>query len=250
MTSIDPQTGLPRLDDRDGPALPFSPEASQRFVMATLRAHEAKRRAAARWPWQVAAGFALLLGASAGSAAFLIRQDEPKLAQNQHTVVHATPARAEVPIVETPPSEPSPSESPSTPAPPSPPRRTSSTFDLLARANHLRSQGHWRAAAKIYVQASRAAPGSSEAYAATVAAGVLYREKLHNARGAVTLFRKAIDTRPDGSLSEEARWGLALSYRQLNMRPAEDKALHLFLQHHPNSVLAAQATSRLQNLAP
>lgn len=249
MTSIDPHIGLPRLDDSDGPALPLSSEASQRLVMATLRAHEAKRRAAARWPWQVAAGLALLLGASAVSAAFLIRRDEAKPVPNQHPVVQATPARPEAPIIQAPPSETSPTESPTTPAATAAPRRASSTLDLLARANHLRSQGHWRAAAKIYVQASRGAPSSSEAYAAMVAAGVLYREKLHDPRGAVSLFQKAIRTRPDGSLSEEARWGLALSYRQLHMRQAEDKALRSFLQHHPSSVLAAQATAR-QNQAP
>lgn len=228
---------LPKLDANAGPAQIIDAQKTKALVAASIQAHRLRQQnAKRRMVWQLAAGTVLLLGASAFVSASLLRH-QTKLVASQF--VASPVVRIEAPLLEPiveqaePPAEPR--------------QHYSSPADLLARANAFRSHAHWAKAAQTYERAFRVSPRSNEAYAATVAAAVLYSEKLHNPRRAVRLFQRSLTTNPTGTLAQEARWGLAESFRQLGEKQAETQSLQAFLQHHPNSVLAPQAKARLNN---
>lgn len=230
---------LPELDDGAGPAPRISAHATKALVASTLRAHEARRKASGFRLWQMAAGLVLFLGVSGVSAALLLRPSAaPPASPPRFVSSHVTV-----------PEEPPPPETPASgPEEPVRERRASTTADLLARANHLRSQGHWKLAARTYGKAIAAGPRAPEAYAALVASGALYLDKLGDARRATALFRQALARQPRGPLTEEARWGLAQAYRKLRNKGAEATALRMFLANHPQSVFAPQAEARLRDL--
>ena len=244
----EPQVALPKLDAGAGPAQIIDAQKTEALVAATLQAHRLRQQnAKRRVVWQWAAGIALLIGSSAIVSASLLRHRSTMVAQK----LIATPVvRILAPLPEAvvqqaePPAlaEQAPQEQPSAPR-----KHSSTPADLLARANELRSHAHWAKAAQTYEHAVRLSPRSNEAYAATIAAAVLYREKLHDPRRAVRLFERALATNPTGPLAQEARWGLVECFAQLGRKQAESQALKSFLQHHPNSVLAPQAKARLKD---
>jgi tetratricopeptide (TPR) repeat protein len=249
----DEDFSLPPLDDSDGPAVRIGRTAAHALVQAAVNAHQAKSFPVAHRRFRLAAAAIVLLGSSAAvSAAYLFRSQPVDTALPVHRHSRLSPA---VPEVLPPPEV----DLPSAPEPelqrerPHPPRIQSdaaspatATADLLAQANHLRGQGNWRQAAQKYLLAVRSAPNSPEAYTAMVAAGALQREKLNNARGAIALFTRALASRPSGPLSEEARWGLVQANHGLGRVAEEQRALAAFIEHHPSSVLAAEARQRLQ----
>jgi tetratricopeptide (TPR) repeat protein len=241
----EPQVTLPKLDGNAGPAQMIDAQKTKTLVAATLQAHRMRQQnAKRRMLWQWAAGIALFIGSTAIVSASLLRRGSAKLAENLATAPVVRIADPLPPaIVEQPPvTETAPQE-----RPPAPHQHSFTPADLLARANELRSHAHWAKAAQTYEHAVRISPRSNEAYAASVAAAVLYREKLHDPRRAVRLFQRALTTNPTGPLAQEARWGLAASFAQLGQKQAESEALRSFLQHHPDSVLAPQAKARLTN---
>lgn len=239
------QVPLPKLDARPGPAPWLSQAEASTLVATTLRAHRAKGASSVRRVWQMAAGVALFLSLSAGVSAMLLMDTK-----RQTPARSAVPAPVVVQAANNSVSDGAPTEQPAPevhePRTPVAARAPSTPTDLLSRANQLRSQGHWHRAAHSYGQAISFAPRSAAAYAAMIAAGNLYNEKLHEPQRALRLFERALLANPKGALSEEARWGMAQVHRQQKRRKLEVAALRLFLRHHPHSALAPEAQRRLQ----
>lgn len=242
-----PSLPLPKLDAQAGPARWLPPDASSALVAATLRAHAARRQQRRSHLLQMAAGLALVVGLSAAvSAAWLLRDRDAPVAPQAPLPAELAPLPDEPAA-----AAPLPAEAPQDPtvALPEPTRVHPTPSDLLAHANELRGRGHWARAARAYERAVRAAPHSQEGYAAAVAAGGLYVERLRDAARGAELFQRALAARPRGALSEEARWGLAQAQRAMGKTNAERAALEAFLRHHPEAALSAQARARLQRLS-
>ncbi len=121
--------------------------------------------------------------------------------------------------------------------------------DLLLVANRLRAEQRWVQADRTYAQIIRAAPRSSEAYVASVARGTVRLSRLDDARTARREFERALRLRPEGALSEEARYGLAVVERRLHAPVRERRALEGYLASHPRGMRAAAARARLAELA-
>ncbi len=122
------------------------------------------------------------------------------------------------------------------------------TPDALAAANRLRGERQWAAAETLYRRIQKDRPGSDEGYIATVAAASLRAEHLGDPTMGLSLFQAALTGRPAGSLSEEARLGIAACHRLLGDRAAERRALEAFLQASPHSLNRARAEARLAEL--
>jgi hypothetical protein len=120
--------------------------------------------------------------------------------------------------------------------------------DMLQQANDLRARHQWLAATQTYERTSRTFPGRAEAYSAMVAAGMLHLDQLGDAKGALSLFTSAIQARPQGPLSEEARWGVVRGHRALVDSRSELAALQEFVTFYPHSLLASRAQARLREL--
>lgn len=119
--------------------------------------------------------------------------------------------------------------------------------DLLERANTLRREGRFAQAAAVYEQVVRRAPTSREASVARVAAGSVRLDGLHDARGALRLFRAAMRG-TSGTLAAEASFGLARAARALGDRETEREALEVLVRRHASSAYGAMATRRLAAL--
>jgi hypothetical protein len=117
--------------------------------------------------------------------------------------------------------------------------------DWLVEGNRLRAERRWDKADEAYGQAVRSAPHGPSAYVARVASAAVRLEHLHDARGALSLYRAALREQPQGSLREEVLFGIAEAQRALGNREAERAALEHFLREYPSSPLAGQAKSRL-----
>lgn len=122
--------------------------------------------------------------------------------------------------------------------------------DLFALANRLRRRREWLAAEEVYSAVVARVPGTDAAVVAEIASATLHAEQLHDARGALEGYRRALRARPTGALAEDARWGLAEAFRALGDDRGELRALRDFLERHPDSALAPAAHRRLSELAP
>jgi tetratricopeptide (TPR) repeat protein len=120
--------------------------------------------------------------------------------------------------------------------------------DIVALANQQRKEKRWRAAEALYERVMRDHARTDAAAIATVASASLHLDHLADPAGALRRFRQALRLRPDGPLAEEARWGLAETYRALGDVEEERAALDRFLSAHPRSVNAARARQRLTEL--
>lgn len=118
--------------------------------------------------------------------------------------------------------------------------------DWLATANTLRGERRWAEAEGAYLEAVRSAPSSRAAYVARLSAASLRLEHLHDARGALALYREAAQA--DGELDAQAELGVARAHRALGQRAAEREALERLLAQHPHSAVAAPAAARLAEL--
>lgn len=117
--------------------------------------------------------------------------------------------------------------------------------DWLVEGNRLRAERRWDKADEAYGQAVRSAPHGQAAYVARVASAAVRLEHLHDARGALSLYRAALREQPQGALREEVLYGIAEAQRALGNRAEERAALEHFLREYPSSPLAGQAKSRL-----
>jgi Tetratricopeptide repeat len=122
--------------------------------------------------------------------------------------------------------------------------------DLLSAANERRREREWTQADRLYQAVIRRFPHSDAGVVALVASASLHLEQLDDASGALRDFRQALASRPEGTLAEEARWGIAMATRALGDRAAEAAALDDFLAHHPTSALAPVARRRQAERGP
>ncbi len=258
-----------RLDDAAGPAAHLPNKKADALISEALLAAgfgEARglsesspaeiaplRRRRAMPLWQVAAAVLLaLVGVGSASAAVMWwakKQAEPSAmeAPAQPKLTKREKPRA----VEAPPLEPEPItlDAIEVEAPPMPHKtRSRKPEDWLEDGNHLRAQKAWRDADESYARAIYAAPQSSAAYVARVASAGLHLDHLRDPRGALGRYRGALKARPNGPLSEEARYGIAECYRALRNPEGERAALEEFVQKHPDAGLAAKARRRILEL--
>jgi tetratricopeptide (TPR) repeat protein len=243
-----------RLDERAGPARRISKDQAQSLVEDALSTWEGERmvpdrRGASLWQTlSIAAGLLLAVVGGASAARWWYGQaPEPAPAQARarvarpRTLLPAVSLQAEAaPEVEAP--EPRATR-------PSRPLERSEPDDLLQKANHLRAEGRFQAAAETYAQVYDRYPRSLSAYAAQVAAASLELEHLGRPLRAQKLFESALHAYPAGALDLEARQGLALSLRDLGKHQEELRALHALIAGHASSPAARRAEARLKELS-
>lgn len=104
------------------------------------------------------------------------------------------------------------------PAPAAPTARSATPADLLAEANRARSTGEWTRAAGLYDRVVRAQ--TDESYPAMIALASLRREHFDDPQGALALYERALATRPNGTLTEQAQAGVARCRQALVNAPA------------------------------
>jgi len=252
MTQLRPV--LPPLDDTPGPAAARTP-AAIRALRAAIVERASGRAAALRapvlarlLPAAAALGLTLLV---AGGVVAAVRSypalrsyfaPAPAAPVASPRKPETAPAPARVPgAIEPAAIEPAASK----PVPAPSPRASA---DLLARANQLRAQRRWRAAEALYLRVLDERAGVQPSSAAALAAAELRLSQLGRPEGALALFERALALQPDGPLAEQARHGIALSYRALGDRAGETGALEIFLRAHPHSLMRARVEQRLRAL--
>ncbi len=132
--------------------------------------------------------------------------------------------------------------------PASSPRQSRVPPDLLALANQLRAERKWAQAEAVYQSLMKGFPEADETYVAQVAVAALRAEHLGDPRGALALYQTALGGRPKGALADEARLGIAHSFRLLGDREGEMRALEDFLAASSGSLHRARAETRLADL--
>jgi len=245
-----------RLDDRAGPARRISRDQALSMVEDALSTWEGERlvpdrRGASLWQTlSIAAGLLLaVVGGASAARWFYGRAPEPEQAQVESARAAKRP-RTMLPAVNVE-SQAAPELEVETPRVP----RTNRAFersepdDLLQKANHLRAEGRFQAAAETYAHVYERYPRSLSAYAAQVAAASLELEHLGRPLRAQKLFESALHAHPAGALDVEARQGLAVSLRDLGRRHEEMRALRALIAAHATSPAARRAEARLKELS-
>jgi tetratricopeptide (TPR) repeat protein len=120
-----------------------------------------------------------------------------------------------------------------------------SPSEILAKADDLRAKGQWLAATALYESAARADRNGEDGYRAMVAAGLLRLDHLGDPTGALGSLSAAIALRPNGALTEQARWTRIESLRAVGDRAAEEKALVEFVELYPEGPFTELARQRL-----
>jgi tetratricopeptide (TPR) repeat protein len=246
-----------RLDERPGPARRISRDQAQSLIDDALSTWEGERMVPDRRGvslWQtlsIAAGLLLAVVGGASAARWLYeRAPEPapaqveraRAAKQPRTVLPAVRVEPEAAVVVE-------VEAPEPRAPKSRAAERSEPDDLLQKANQLRAEGRFQAAAETYAHVYERYPRSLSAYAAQVAAASLELEHLGRPLRAQKLFESALHAHPTGALDLEARQGLALSLRDLGKRHEEVRALRALIAAHEASPAARRAEARLKELS-
>jgi len=259
------------LDEHAGPARRISDSGLKRMVSRALAVHEAtaarpganhepelapvaaRRARRARWG-RVAVAAALALGAAGAVSAAVTRAFRLAPVAEipaRRAFVERRPAPARI-------AGPSPLLVPSArttaavpegtgPVAASSPRERPSAGDWQ-RANQLRAEHRWAAAAQAYGALATRGSGS-EASTAAVAAAALELEHLGRPARACRLYARALASgAAANAVAEEARWGLVLCAREAGHRDDELRALRTFLAEHPGSVWRSEAAARLATL--
>jgi tetratricopeptide (TPR) repeat protein len=117
--------------------------------------------------------------------------------------------------------------------------------ELLVQANAERSRGNLGEAARLYRELSRLHPGSREEVTSRVSLGRLLLEGPGAPGEALRLFDGYLAASPGGNLDEEARFGRARCLERLGRPADEARAWESLLEHHPGSVHASRARSRI-----
>ncbi|KFE69222.1 tetratricopeptide repeat protein [Hyalangium minutum] len=254
------------LDERSGPAQRISQKRSAELIQGVLAVMEApaapppKRGRFRRGVWVT--GACLVLAGAAAASYWSLRTSPPevlpvpRVAEVQPPVAPAPQAVQPAPEPAVPPPPPSaptepavaPAQEPVVRQRPAAP--ATEPEDLLRRANERRAAGAWREADALYQRVIQSHPGTASAYVARVASAELRLKQLGDAQGALRQFQQALRMQPHGTLSEEARHGVAEAFQALGDPVREAQALKDFLQAHPESLLAEPARRRLQALSP
>ena len=117
--------------------------------------------------------------------------------------------------------------------------------ELLALARQRRLEGDWSGAAAAYEQVIVEHPDSSESTMCLVPLAQIQLERLGRPQQALVSFREYAARAPAGPLLEEAEWGEAGALGALGRTDGERQTLQRFLEHHPGSLYASQASERL-----
>jgi tetratricopeptide (TPR) repeat protein len=248
---------LPMLDERPGPAARIPEARARRIVNDAVdrglsRPGWFRARTYAKWPIGLAATL-IVAAAAAGVITTLARRQSAPAPTNAPVAHEPAVTPRPIPVA--------PSTAPEAPPPdtaaiaPGPARRESAQTqpqpaDLLRQANDLRADRRWRDAARAYERVLAIHPRSPEAYAASVAAGDLRLEQLNDPRGALRLYRTALQKNGQGALAEQVLWGIAHCQRAIGDADAEQRALQDYLARFPNGLFAAPAQKRLADLRP
>jgi hypothetical protein len=231
--------------DEPGPALPISDAQAQLLVQGAMAGAARPMRPPRRMMrFAVAATICAALAGTAAAAIWYARSKPAELPAPTAPAPIKPPPAPQTPMVAPPPSAFAPP--PIVIEPPARPRPTAAQ-DLLHLANQRRAQRQWREAQSLYRRVEREYASSESAYVAMLADASLRLEHLHDARGALGLYRTALAKGP-GSLREEAGFGVAESYRALGQKKAESQALESFVAAHPDSPMTPRARERLEEL--
>jgi anti-sigma factor RsiW len=128
---------------------------------------------------------------------------------------------------------------------PRPAPRAMSAEELLALANSARRDHQYPRAIRTYRRLQAEHPRSREAAVSHVTLGRLLLDGMRQPAGALREFDRYLAQRRHRVLGEEARVGRALALQRLGRRDAERRAWNDLLQHHPDTLHAERARSRL-----
>ncbi len=128
------------------------------------------------------------------------------------------------------------------------PEATPTISELMSRAGKLRAEGRWMDLTAVYKDVVHKYPTAAEAQTCFVLLGNIQLKRVRNYPGALKSFKAYLKRSPNGSLSEEADWGIAVSYRKMGLREKEYQALEHFQKRHPGSPFTAVAKNRLMEL--
>lgn len=248
MDSRIPELGA--LDAKPGPAKRIGAAREAAMVDAVMGAAfagpVAQPRGILRFA-KAAAVLALLAGAGTAAAVYFGRQPAEQRRSAPAPAPPAVPPGAAEAPAQSVKAEPV-VEEPQAVAQTSRPPAKVAPEDLLQTANSLRGERKWPEAERTYARVLREFPGSSQAYAATLASAGLRLDHLGDPAGALRLYRAALRSRGTGALAEEARWGIVEANQSLGDRAAEVEALQTFLARHPQSFHRSSAEARLTEL--
>jgi tetratricopeptide (TPR) repeat protein len=246
-----------RLDDRAGPARRITKDQALALVDEALATWEGERlvperRGAGLWQ-SVAVAAGLLLAVVGGASAarwYYGAAESPPTGAESTRVAHKRHAKAPASAV-------TPEQETQIDVESLEPRATkvarhverAEPDDLLQKANHLRAEGRFQAAAETYAQVYERYPRSLSAYAAQVAAASIELEHLGKPLRAQKLFESALHAYPKGALDLEARQGLSLALHDLGKRKEEVRVLRSLIAAHAASPAARRAEARLKELA-
>lgn len=121
--------------------------------------------------------------------------------------------------------------------------------DLIERTREYKRIGDWRSASVAYEDLIAAYPKSNEAAVSRLALGNLYLRNLNAPSRALEFFDEYLKMRGMDSLSNEALWGKAESYRALGQKSNEKAVLEQLIDRFPDGMNAMASKKRLAELA-
>ncbi len=129
------------------------------------------------------------------------------------------------------------------------PAAVTTIAELMSRAAQLRAEAQWADLIEVYKDVVLHYPSSAEAQTCLVLMGNVQLKQLRNYIGALKSYKGYLARSPNGALSEEADWGVAMAYRKLELHKKERAALERFSKRYPASPFAPVVKERLAYLA-
>ncbi len=123
-----------------------------------------------------------------------------------------------------------------------------SASQLLARAQSLRAERRWQAAAAAYSELIRRFPRAGEARSALISLGTIQLAHLDRPRAALVRFERYLRDAGSGALSQEAELGRIRALRALGRGGDEAGAIRRFVAAHPRAMQAPLLEKRLEEL--
>lgn len=120
--------------------------------------------------------------------------------------------------------------------------------ELLDRVHALRARSDWAGVVEAYQRLIRLYHDSAEARTCLVPMGQIQLRHLDQPRASLDSFKRYLESASQGSLSEEAEWGVLLALRRLNRTDEEIRRCSRFLKHYPEGIYAPKVRERLEVL--
>jgi hypothetical protein len=127
--------------------------------------------------------------------------------------------------------------------------RQAASEALFASANAARAASDYAMAEARYARLSQLYPGTRAELVSRVSRGNLWLARSASPERARSAFASYLTARPNGTLAEEARAGLARSLGLLGRDEDERAAWAELISRHPSSLHAAYARARLAELS-